>query len=180
MATDTDSANLQDAQLRAAIDRSLRHPVMFFFTSGAMWLAVAIILGFISSAKSHSPGFLGNCEWLSFGRVYAAHLNTLVYGWGCQAAFGLMIWLMARLSRKECQGGVVVLVAGHVWNIAVTIGVLGIMFGHGTGVPWMEFPAAVWPVLLVSYLFIAVWSFIQFRCREGGHVYITQWYVLAA
>ncbi|NNC90293.1 MAG: hypothetical protein HKN82_17690, partial [Akkermansiaceae bacterium] len=71
MATDTDSANLQDAQLRAAIDRSLRHPVMFFFTSGAMWLAVAIILGFISSAKSHSPGFLGNCEWLSFGRVYA-------------------------------------------------------------------------------------------------------------
>lgn len=180
MATETDSANLRDAQLRAAIDRSLRHPVMFFFTSGAMWLAVAIILGFVASAKTHAPEFLDGAGWLSYGRVYAAHLNALVYGWGCQAAFGLIIWLMARLSRKECHNAVTILVAGHVWNIAVMVGVLGILAGQGTGVPWMEFPAAVWPVLLASYLCITVWSFVQFRCREGGHVYVSQWYILGA
>jgi cytochrome c oxidase cbb3-type subunit I len=44
--------------LRAGIDRSLRHPVMFFLTSGAAWLAVSIILGIIASAKVHSPEFL--------------------------------------------------------------------------------------------------------------------------
>ena len=46
--------NEPDAVLRAAIDRSLRHPVMFFFTSGAAWLAVSLLLGLISSAKMHA------------------------------------------------------------------------------------------------------------------------------
>ena len=37
---------VHDALLRAEIDRSLRHPVMFFLTSGAAWLAVSILLVF--------------------------------------------------------------------------------------------------------------------------------------
>ena len=70
--------------LRAAIDRSLRHPVMFFFTSGAAWLAVSLLLGVISSVKMHAPEFLDGCSWLTYGRVLAAHLDALVYGWGCR------------------------------------------------------------------------------------------------
>lgn len=180
MANDSNSAYDSDLELRAQIDRSLRHPVMFFFTSGAAWLAVSLVLGFIASAKSHWPGFLDGAGWLNYGRVYAAHLNTLVYGWGCQAALGLIIWLMARLSRKECRNVGTILAAGHLWNLGVTIGFLGILLGYSTGRPWMEFPVAVWPILLLSYLFVAVWSFIQFRCREGGKVYVAQWYLLAA
>ena len=71
MATDTDSASPGDVQLRADIDRSLRHPVMFFFTSGAAWLAAALVLGFIASVKTGSPGFLDDCSWMAMGRVYA-------------------------------------------------------------------------------------------------------------
>jgi cytochrome c oxidase cbb3-type subunit 1 len=179
MPTD-DIAFQKDSELRAKIDRSLRHPVMFFFASGATWLALSLLLGFISSAKAHSPTFLDGCGFLSYGRVYAAHLNLLVYGWGCQAAFGLVIWLMARLSRKECSAVGIILTAGHVWNFAVLVGFLGILAGYGTGKPWMEFPAAVWPILLVSYLFITVWSFVQFRCSEGGKTYVAQWYLVAA
>lgn len=172
--------SIQDAKLRADIDRSLRHPVMFFMTSGAAWLAVSIILGLISSAKVHSPEFLSGCGWLTYGRVFPAHIAALVYGWGFQAAFGVMIWLMARLSRQECKSAGVILAAGHVWNFAVSIGLLGILGGAGTGVPWMEFPTFVWPVLLVTYFVIVVWSFIQFRIRPSGYVYISQWYIMAA
>jgi cytochrome c oxidase cbb3-type subunit 1 len=170
----------QDALLRAGIDRSLRHPVMFFLTSGAAWLAVSIFLGVISSAKVHSPDFLGGCPFLTYGRVFPAHINALVYGWGMQAAFAVIIWLMARLSRKECTAAGTILAAGHVWNIGVGLGIVGILAGYGTGMPWMEFPAFAWPVLLVSYFAIIVWSFIQFRVRPEGHVYIAQWYILAA
>lgn len=176
---DSDPAYRKDTELRARIDRSLRHPVMFFFTSGAAWLAVSLLLGFIASVKSHAPGFLDGAGWLNYGRVYAAHLNTLVYGWGCQAAFGMIVWLMARLSRQECRNVGTILTAGHLWNLGITVGFLGILAGHGTGRPWMEFPW-VWPLLFVAYLFIAVWSFIQFRCREGGKVYVAQWYLLGA
>lgn len=180
MSSENTNTNIQDALLRAGIDRSLRHPVMFFLTSGAAWLAVSIILGVISSAKVHAPGFLDSVSWLTYGRTYAAHLNIFIYGWAFQAAFAIIIWLMSRLSRQECKHVGAILTAGHVWNFGVTVGVLGILAGNGTGMPWMEFPAFTWPVLLISYFAILSWSFVQFRVRPEGHVYISQWYILAA
>ncbi len=171
----------QDTILRAKIDRSLRHPVMFFFTSGAAWLAVAMLLGIISSAKIHNPHFLDGCPLMNYGRVFPAHLNALVYGWGCQAAFGVMIWLIARLSHVECRASGTVLLAGHVWNLGVAAGVLGILFGHGTGMPWMEFPKFIWPVLILAYVLIMIWSFIQLRVRrKGSPILVSHWYLLAA
>ncbi len=180
MSTETANTNLQDAQLRAGIDRSLRHPVMFFLVSGAAWLAVSMILGIISSAKMHAPGFMDGCSWFTYGRTQAAHLNALIYGWGFQAAFGVIIWIMSRLSRQECKAAGIILTAGHVWNLGVMAGVVGIILGYGTGMPWMEFPSFAWPVLLLSYFAILTWSMVQFKVRPEGHVYISQWYLLAA
>ncbi|MBK1884352.1 cbb3-type cytochrome c oxidase subunit I [Luteolibacter pohnpeiensis] len=174
------TSNLKDAQIRAEIDRSLRHPVMFFMTSGAAWLAVSIVLAIISSAKVHSPGFLDGCPFLTYGRVFPAHMNALIYGWGFQAAFAAIIWLMARLSRQVCRSVGTILTAGHVWNFGVLLGMIGILSGHSTGVSWMEFPVFAWPVLLISYFIIVIWSFIQFRVRNADYVYISQWYLIAA
>lgn len=170
----------QDAVLRASIDRSLRHPVMFFLTSGAAWLAVSIILGVISSAKVHSPGFLDGFGFLTYGRTQAAHLNALIYGWGFQAAFGVIVWMLSRLSRQECRASGIILTAGHIWNLGVSVGICGILAGYGTGMPWMEFPSFCWPVLLLSYFAIVAWSLVQFKVRPEGHVYISQWYLMAA
>ncbi|MEP2775022.1 MAG: cbb3-type cytochrome c oxidase subunit I [Luteolibacter sp.] len=180
MSSSTTNSPTQDALLRTGIDRSLRHPVMFFMTSGAAWLAVSIILGVISSAKAHSPGFLDGCGWLTYGRVQAAHINAFIYGWGFQAAFGVIIWMMSRLSRQECRASGIILTAGHVWNVIISLGTLGILAGHGTGMPWMEFPAFTWPVIVLTYIAIVVWSFVQFKVRPEGHVYISQWYLMAA
>jgi cytochrome c oxidase cbb3-type subunit I len=182
MSSATSTTTEQDALLRAGIDRSLRHPVMFFMTSGAAWLAVSIVLGIIASGKVHHPGFLWSdgCSWLTYGRVFPAHMNAFIYGWGFQAAFAVIVWMMARLSRKECTAAGLILAAGHVWNLGVSLGLIGILAGFSTGMPWMEFPAFAWPVLLLSYFAIVIWSFIQFRVRPEGHVYISQWYILAA
>lgn len=169
-----------DIALRAAIDRSLRHPVMFFLTSGAAWLAVSILLAIIASIKVHYPGFADGCSWLDYGRVFPAHINTLIYGWGFQAAFGVLIWLLARMSGQECRAAGTILTAGHVWNLAVLAGTAGIFLGAGTGMSWMEFPVFVWPGLLLSYVAIVIWSFIQFRICCGGRTQVSQWYLLAA
>jgi cytochrome c oxidase cbb3-type subunit 1 len=180
MSTEISNTTAQDAQLRAEIDRSLRHPVMFFLTSGAAWLAVSLILGIISSAKVHSPEFLDCCSFLTYGRTQAAHLNVLVYGWGFQVAFGVIIWLMSRLSRQPCKAAGLILTAGHVWNLGISLGILGILCGYGTGISWMEFPTFAWPVMLLSYIAILIWSFVQFKVRPEGSVYISQWYLMAA
>ncbi len=180
MAETTSIADTQDIELRASIDRSLRHPVMFFFTSGAVWLALAIVLGLVASAKKHSPEFLECFSFLDAGKVDAAHMSALVYGWGAQAAFGMIIWFMARLSRKTCTASGTILFAGHLWNFGVMVGVGFILAGEGSGVAYMEFPMPVWPVLFFAFILITVWSLIQFQVRDAGHVYVSQWYLLAA
>jgi len=180
MATETYNSSADETQLRADIDRSLRHPVMFFFTSATAWLVVSLLLGIISSAKVHSPGFMDWCSFFNVGVTWQAHMSTLIYGWGAQAAFGAMIWLMARLSRQQCTRPGIILVAGHFWNILVLIGTVVILAGNGSGVAWMYFPSAIWPALIVTYFTIGIWSVIAFRVRRGGHIYISQWYVIAA
>lgn len=179
MSTESAQSLQQDAVLRASIDRSLRHPVMFFFTSGAAWLAVSIIFGLISAIKVHSPGFMDSCGWSTYGRVFAAHNGALIYGWGCQAAFGALIWLVSRLSRQPAKNAGTILAAGHVWNFAISIGTLFILGGAGTGIPWMEYPKFVWPVLFLCYTVIAVWSLIQFRIRSEG-AFVSQWFFIGA
>jgi len=178
MATELNSNDLEDSKLRADIDRSLRHPVMFFFTSGAAWLALSLLLGIIASVKTHSPDFLGCCSFLKTGLVQQAHLSTLIYGWGAQASFGVIIWLMARLSRQPSKNAGIVLLAGHLWNAAVAVGTLYVLAGLGSGVAWLYFPKPIWPILIGLYFLIGIWSVIAFRVRRGGHIYISQWYIL--
>jgi len=164
---------------RAAIDRSTRLPVLFFFTSAAAWLLIATILGIISSTKQLVPGFLG-IDWLNYGFSQPAFLNALLYGWAFQAGLGVMIWMMARLCRTELKNPITLVVAGHFWNAGVAAGVLGILGGYGTAMKWLEFPPMVWPILLVSYSLIVVWLVVMFSARRKGSVFISQWYILAA
>jgi cytochrome c oxidase cbb3-type subunit 1 len=180
MSQETKQSAEQDAILRTAIDRSLRHPVMFFFTSGAAWLAVSLLLGIIATAKMVSPEFMDGCAWFTQGRVFAAHISTLVYGWGCQAAFGVLIWLIARLTRQENRASGIILAAGHAWNLLIAVGTFAILGGYGTGVPWMEFPTMIWPALLLAYSLIATWTMIQFRVRTPGEVFVSQWFAVGA
>ncbi len=184
MSDSSQNAASNDATLRSEIDRSLRHPVMFFFTSGALWLFVAVLLGFAANYKLHDPLFWGP---VPAGRLSLAHQNALVYGWGFQASFGAIIWLMARLSRRDSKNGLLIILAGHIWNGAVSLGVLCLLFGGlyglpgaGNGMAWLAFPSFLWPVLLLSYLLIVLWSGVQFQLRDGKNVYISQWYLLAA
>ncbi len=147
--------NAEDNLRRAAIDRSVKAPVLFLFTNAAFWLMASTFMGLIASVKLIAPDFL-NCSWLTYGRLQPAHLDALIYGWGVQAGLGLALWLMARRTANVLRSGQGTLVAlGVLWNIAITVGVIGILAGHGRGVEWLEFPAGVWPVLAIIFLVFA-------------------------
>ena len=90
----------EDLNERAAIDRSARYPVMFFFTSAAIWLLFATVTGFVSSLKLRYPELWDACPFMGYGRLFPVHYNALVYGWAMQAGIGVMLWLMARLTRS--------------------------------------------------------------------------------
>ena len=162
------------------IDKSARLVVSFFLASAGLWLLVAAALAYVVAAKSTDPTFLGSCEFLTYGKVKAAQTNAFVYGWASNAVFAVSIWLLARLGQAEVRGRFYLIVAGAVWNIAITLGLGGIFAGHMTSSDLMEMPVVVWPALLVSYFVIAAMIFVLHRSRVKRETYVTQWFVLAS
>ncbi len=174
-------ASGQDERIEwSAIDASTRWPVIICLLAALAWLLVGTVLALIASFKLHTPGFLGDYQWLTYGRVNEVKRNALIYGWGTNAAFAVTFWLMARLSRARLRHGGVLIVATYFWNFGLLLGLVGILGGDSTAVPWLELPSYITPLLFIAYVMVAVWAVMMFRCRRSRHVYVSQWYLLAA
>jgi cytochrome c oxidase cbb3-type subunit 1 len=155
-------------------------PVLVFFGTALFWLLAGTVLALAASIKLHTPGFLAGHDWLTFGRVRPAHVNSVIYGWGSLTGFAVMVWLMARLSWAEVRYPSLLVAGGVLWNVGVAIGTVAILAGQGTAVEYLEYPIYVPPILVAGYALIAVWSMVIFRDRREKEVYVSQWYLLGA
>jgi cytochrome c oxidase cbb3-type subunit 1 len=172
-----------DSLRRAAIDRSVKAPVLFLFANAAMWLLASTVMGLIASIKLVEPGFLDyDCLWfLNYGRLQPAHVATLVYGWAMQAGLGAAIWLLARRSGAVLERGAGAMVtAGVFWNVGVTLGTIGIFGGQSTSLQWLEFPAYTWPLLFLAFVIIACRMVMHYakNFKEEGFT-LSSHYILA-
>jgi cytochrome c oxidase cbb3-type subunit I len=176
------SATAGDAEQleRAVIDASTRVPVLMFYASAMAWLLMATVLGVFVSFKLHSPDWLSNISFLSWGRLRPVYLNVMVYGWASMAGMGTAIWLMARLCRTTLRHPLLLVTGAWFWNIGIAVGVTAILMGYSTGYQWLEFPPYAAAILLVAYALIISWAVLMFRFRRGEQIYITQWYLLGA
>lgn len=168
-----------EVEARIEADASSRTVVAFYWASSLFWLTFATLAGLISSAKLHSPGFLGGMEWLTFGRIRPVHWDTAVYGFGGLAASGTLLWLQARLCRTKLPFAPLLLAGGLAFNLGIALGVAGILSGHSTGVETLEFPLWAMPFLVVPYVFIVIANFTMYVRKRTQHTYVSQWYLMA-
>ena len=70
----------QRRALLAEIDASCRTSLFFLIGGSLVWLIVGTFFALITSWKLHSPEFLANYSWLTFGRMRPAHLNAVIFG----------------------------------------------------------------------------------------------------
>ncbi len=174
-----DSSGAEPAAL-SSIDHSIRVPVVLFAAAAIAWLLVGSVFGLITSFKLHTAGFLGNWEWLTYGRVRPATTTVFLYGWATNAGFAAGFWIMARLSRNLLQNGTLLNTAAVFWNIGVLVAVAGILLGDLNAREGLEMPGYAAPILLLAFVFIAVWTVLTFCYRRSRHAYVSQWYILAA
>jgi len=163
-----------------AAEASCRLPVLFFAFSSATWLLFGAVLALLSSIQLYQPTFMEGCPWVTYGRLRPAAVNSLVYGFALQAAFGLALWLIARLGRVELTNPLGLFIAGKFWNLAVTVGVIGILAGDATGFDLLEFPLYAALPLFASYACIGAWALITLKARTERTLYVSLWFVLAS
>lgn len=161
------------------VDKSVSATVMSLFGWSAIWLIFGLVLEIISSWKLHTPGFLAGTAWLTYGRIDPAATNTLLYGWGFNAALGIAFWLLGRLAGTPLRPNPLSFVAILFWNIAVAGGIFGILYGDSTAIENLEFPGYVSPVLWVSFVLMAASLVSTLRDRTFNNIFISQWYLIA-
>src|SRR3989440_1381894 len=165
---------------RALIDASTRVPVLIFYTSAIIWLLIGTVMAGFVSFKLHAPDMFSDIAYLTWGRMRAAHMNVMVYGWASMAGMGTAIWIMARLCRTTLRHPLLLVAGGGFWNFGVLLGVGAIIAGDSTGYQWLEFPPYAAIVLFAAYTLIISWAVLMFRFRYGEQIYITQWYLVGA
>ena len=165
---------------RVEIEASCRAPLLVLFGGGVLWLFIASLFALVASLKFHNPRFLADEPYWTYGRVHAAHLTALLYGFAVPVALGVGLWLLCRLGRAPLAAPYVAALGVVIWNCAVTIGVIGILCGGGTGFESFEMPGYVAGLLLAGYLLIALCGAVTFHLRAAGRLYPSQWFVLGA
>jgi cytochrome c oxidase cbb3-type subunit 1 len=174
----------------AAVDRSVCWPVMFCFLSGIHWMVVGTVLLVYASSLMHpqdSLPILGLLVDLShyfsmftYGRVWPAAIDALVYGWAGCAGLGLCVWLLARMSREPVHSPGSLITAIIFWNIGVTLGLIGVFVGQGTGEEFLEFPWYASVILWISYAVFAFWCVAIYLARRPGQDHIGQAWILSS
>lgn len=172
---------LQYEQLsRVQIDRSCRQTVVWYYASAVFWLLMGSLFAMLASIKMHNPEFLGNYQWLTFGRVRPVHLNMVAYGWASMAAVGTLLWLQARLCKVRLPYRKLLPITCVVWNLTVVAGVIAILAGYNTSIEWLEFPPQALGSFAFIFLILLATSFKMFKERKVEHTYVSQWYLFAA
>ncbi|MGJ8678432.1 MAG: cbb3-type cytochrome c oxidase subunit I [Akkermansiaceae bacterium] len=165
---------------RLEIDRAALKPVGMFIGTSLIWLLLGSFLAIAASIKLHNPNFLGEASWLTFGRVRPAHLNTVAYGWLSTAGIGIGLWILSRLCRVPIKDHTSLTLAAIFWNLGNAIGTWGILRGDSTSVEWLEYPGYATPPLFISFAFVLMTAISLVKRRPAGHIYVSQWYILAA
>ena len=174
----------------AAIDASVRWPVLACLLTAVHWMVVGTFLLVYASSLSHPQDtfpILGwfvdlsnNFSMFTYGRVWPAAVDALVYGWASTAGLGLAIWILARMSRSPAAAPGVLMTAVIFWNLGVAAGITGIFLGYSTGTELLEFPAFASWLLWISYALFALWAVATYLGRRPGRDHIAQAWILVA
>lgn len=162
------------------VDKSIHLSLCYFIISGLAWLLIGSVLGVVGGMKMVDPSFLASFEFLTYGRVQAALNSSLMMGWVSNIVFAIALWIMARLSAAPVSHGGVLLIAGVIWNVGLSIGLLGIFIGDMTSLTWLDLPSYTSGIFLLSYSLIAVWGLVTFSNRNNNYSFVSQWYIIGA
>jgi cytochrome c oxidase cbb3-type subunit 1 len=172
----------------AAVDASVRWPVLACFLSSVHWLVVGTFLLVYASSLTHPQDTLPifgllvtlshNLSILTYGRIWPAAVDTLVYGWAATAGLGLAIWVLTRTSRAPLRSPGAVMTGVIFWNLGVAIGLTGLFLGTGTSIELLEFPACAAWVLWIAYSLISFWCILTYLGRKPGADHLAQGWIL--
>ena len=157
-----------------------RSVVLTLIGFSSLWLVLGSVLALIASLKLIAPSVLAGCPFGSYGRVYPAGLNALLFGFASQAALGVALWMICRLGGVSLRLAGLACIGTLVWNLGIAVGVLEIFAGNSTGFEGLEMPRNAAGILFAGYALIALSALKTLRDRAVHTLAVPQWFLIGA
>jgi cytochrome c oxidase cbb3-type subunit 1 len=148
-------------------------------------IAVFYLLVVVLAGMSFALQFLNmypfpGVELLSPGRVRMAHTQGVAYGWLANAFFGLIHYVIPKLTGYRVYSEKFGYVLFGVYNALVLATEALILAGHAQAIEWAETPQILDPFIALGVIGL-VFNFLYpvWKAR-GQSYYVTVWYVTAA
>jgi cytochrome c oxidase cbb3-type subunit 1 len=165
---------------RTAVDGASRWPLLLMLVSGILWLVIAGVLALIASMQLHSPGFLADCCFLTYGHTTVLAETAFVYGWLANAGLALALWTLGRLAGEPLRAQNWAIAGAVFWNLSVTGALVGVAVGDATGFELLGLPRYVHLAMFFSYASIAVGGLLAWSGRLRQVSFASHWYGAAA
>ena len=175
----SDALIKEEIRARSEADQSSSLVVGICLTLSVIWLLVASVAGLIASIKLHSPDWLAQYGWITFGRIRPIHLNLVAYGWCSLAGIGVSLWLIPRLLKTQLVGAKYAIAGGALWTIGVFLGAVSIALGYSDGLEWLEFPWQIDVLLVIGGGLVGLPVLMTLLNRKVDHLYVSVWYIAA-
>jgi len=162
------------------VDTSARGPLLLMIGSSLVWLLVSGVLALLTSIQLHTPGFLADCSFLTYGRAQALQESAFIYGWMANAGLAVALWILGRLGGSPLRALNWTVVGTLFWNLAIAIGLIGIATGDATSIAWLQLPRYVQLMMVFAYGAIAIPGVLAWSGRNTQGIFASQWYAVAA
>lgn len=163
-----------------AIDTQARHPLLLLLGAAVAWLVVSGTLALVTAIQLHSPQFMAECSWFTFGRAQALRETTFIYGWAANAGLAIGLWVLGRLGGYPLRALNWVVAGTLFWNAGVAAGLIGIATGDMTSFGLLQMPRYVQPLLVFAYAAISISGVLAWSGRRTDGTFAAQWYAVAA
>jgi cytochrome c oxidase cbb3-type subunit 1 len=162
------------------MDVSCRLPLLVLLISGAVWLIIGSVFSLLASLVFHKPDLFSNSFLFSYGHLVPVRTTSFLYGAGIQFGLAVTIWLFCRLGRTLLAQPILVTAGAALWNLGVTVGVIGILVGDGTGFDNFDMPRYATLIAFLGYLLIGIFAVITLHERHERPLFVSHWFLLAA
>jgi cbb3-type cytochrome c oxidase subunit I len=148
-----------------------------FMLTAAGWLVLGTLMGLVLALEFVFPDLFRGVGILVFSRLRQAHTNTVMFAWLSGAMMGAWLYIVPRLTGRRMWSEVLGNVCMVLWNIAVGVGILGILAAYTQS---REYAEMIWAVDIAVMVVLILNMFNIYKTiinRVEPKLYVSLWYI---
>ncbi|MDC1141570.1 cbb3-type cytochrome c oxidase subunit I [Planctomycetota bacterium] len=155
--------------------------VRFHIYAAIAWLIVGMLAGTFMGYRLTSAGaaeWLGNTEYLSYGRIRILHTHTVIFGWLSNGFFAFSYYAVPRLTGRKLIAPGLAKALAPVIQVSLLLNCFAIVAGFSEGVEYAEPPwwcDIVFAIGFVGVLCVNVGTILASGVKN---MYVTLWYLI--